>query len=60
MSDDKTNTGARDRSTVSATEDYEVEAFAQEYGITPERVRAMIARHHGNREKMVAEIAAKG
>lgn len=57
MADDKSKKGFRDRNQVSADEDYEVEYFAKQEGITPQQVRELIAKHGNNREKL--ERAAK-
>ena len=58
MSDDKTKTGGGDRDRVSASEDYEVEHFAQQNGITKARTLELIKAHGGDRAAMTA--AAKG
>jgi Protein of unknown function (DUF3606) len=47
MPDDKTN-----RSRVSADQDYEVQAFAEKHGISPQHVRELIARFGNSREKL--------
>ena len=58
MSDDKKHVGEPDRSRVSASEDYEVQHFAEKHGITPERVRELIAKH-GNDRATLDEAAMR-
>ena len=57
MPDDKTKVGEPDRSRVAADQDYEVEYFAEKYGLRPQQVRDLIARFGNDREKL--EEAAK-
>jgi hypothetical protein len=58
MADSKQNVGEPDRSRVSGSEDYEVQYFAEQNGITPEQVRQLIAQHGNDRETL--ERAAAG
>lgn len=58
MSDDKQNVGEPDRSRVSGSEDYEVQYFADQAGITVQQARELISRHGNDRETLMA--AAKG
>ena len=55
MADDKNNRGEPDRSRVSGSEDYEVEYFARENGITPDQARELIKRHGNDRETLTRE-----
>lgn len=55
MADDKNNRGEPDRSRVSASEDYEVEYFARENGISAEQARELIQRHGNDRETLTRE-----
>jgi 3-hydroxyisobutyrate dehydrogenase-like beta-hydroxyacid dehydrogenase len=57
MADDKKNVGEPDRSLVAGGQDYEVQHFAQKYGLSAEQVRELIARVGNDREKL--EQAAK-
>ena len=57
MTDDKSKRDFRDRDRVSGEEEYEVEHFARQNGITVEQTRQLIQRHGNSRE--VLEIAAK-
>lgn len=57
MADDKSKRDFRDRDRVSAEEDYEVQYFAKEHGISPEQVRELIKKHGNSRAKL--EEAAK-
>jgi hypothetical protein len=58
MADDKSKRDFRDRDRVSAAEDYEVEHFAQQNGITAQQVRDLIAKH-GNSRATLTEAARK-
>ena len=42
MSDDKTKTGLADRSRINVHEDYEVQYWSKEFGVTPERLRGAV------------------
>ena len=50
MPDDKTKTDNRDRSRVAANEDFEVQFFAQEAGISLGQARELIQRLGNDRE----------
>jgi hypothetical protein len=52
MADDKSNRGEPDRSRVSGSEDYEVEHFARQHGISAEQARQLIAEHGNNRDEL--------
>ena len=52
MPDDKTKTDIRDRSRVAGNEEYEVQHFAEEAGITLEQARTLIQRHGNNRAEL--------
>ncbi|MEI9406586.1 DUF3606 domain-containing protein [Mesorhizobium argentiipisi] len=58
MADDKTKRGSRDRDLVSADDDYEVRYFANQHGISPERVRDLI-KEYGNDRKTLEREARK-
>jgi hypothetical protein len=55
MADNPQKQDNRDRSRVSGSEDYEVEYFAREAGISAEQARELIARHGNDRETLKAE-----
>jgi uncharacterized protein DUF3606 len=55
MPDDKTKVGEPDRNRVAADQDYEVEYFAEKYGLRPQHVRDLIARFGNSREKLEEE-----
>jgi hypothetical protein len=57
MADDKTKLDNRDRSKVSAEQDYEVKFLAQETGISLSQARDLIARHGNDREILMREAA---
>jgi hypothetical protein len=45
MSDDKTNRGPADRARINVHEPYEVEYWSKELGVSPERLRELVAKH---------------
>lgn len=45
MSDDKKNRGTADRARINVHEAYEVEYWAKELGVTPERLRELVSKH---------------
>lgn len=55
MADDKGKTDDRDRSRVAAGEDYEVQHFAEQAGITPEQARVLVRRYGNDRAKLMEE-----
>ena len=55
MPDDKTKVGEPDHSRVAGHQDYEVEYFAEKYGLRPQQVRDLIARVGNDREKLEQE-----
>jgi hypothetical protein len=57
MADDKNQQDGRDRSQVSAEEDYELDYFAEKYGLTRDEARGLIDRHGNGREKLDAAAA---
>ena len=58
MPDDKIKRGGLDRSRVAADEDYEVEYFAKENGITKAQALELI-KEHGNDRATLTAAAAK-
>lgn len=52
MPDNKENRDARDRSRVSAEEDYEVKHLAEKMGVSAEEVRKAIDKVGNSREKV--------
>jgi hypothetical protein len=63
MPDDKSERGKRDRSCVEADQDYEVQHFAYNYGLSPKQIRHLIARLGSDRERLEAaaeELIASG
>jgi hypothetical protein len=58
MTDDKTKQDGRDRSQVSAEEDYELDYFAEKYGFTRDEARELIDRN-GSSRKALDEAAAR-
>jgi ABC-type lipopolysaccharide export system ATPase subunit len=58
MTDDKSKQDKRDRSKVSASEDYEVEYLMSKFDISKNRALDLIAKHGGNRRKIEDELAS--
>ncbi|MER8370380.1 DUF3606 domain-containing protein [Mesorhizobium sp. M0991] len=56
MADDRSKRDFRDRNRVSADEDYEVEYFAEQNGLTPDQVRQLI-KTYGNDRARLTEAA---
>ena len=56
MPDDKSKRDQRDRSRVSAKEDFEVRYFAQEAGISLEQARDLIERFGHDRETLMRHV----
>ncbi|GGC76007.1 DUF3606 domain-containing protein [Chelatococcus reniformis] len=54
MSDDKSKVGALDRARVGAGQDYEIDDFAQKFGLSREQVRELIHQHGNDRTKLEA------
>ena len=54
MSDDKSSVDGRDRSQVSASDDYEVRYFADRHGISIEQAEQLIAQHGNDRDTLDA------
>jgi hypothetical protein len=45
VSDDRTNRGPADRARINVHENYEVQYWGKELGVTPDRLRELVARH---------------
>ena len=45
MADDKQNRGPADRARINIHEPYEVEYWSKELGITPDRLKDLVAKH---------------
>ncbi len=58
MADDKSKRDNRDRSKVSAGEDYEVNYLMTKYDLSRNQALDLIAKHDGNRKKIESELAA--
>ncbi|TIX46554.1 MAG: DUF3606 domain-containing protein [Mesorhizobium sp.] len=56
MADDRSKRDFRDRNRVSADEDYEIEHFAAQNGLTPDQVRQLI-KTYGNDRARLTEAA---
>jgi hypothetical protein len=52
MPDDKRNVGEPDRSRVAGDQDYKVRYLAEQYGLTVEQARDLIARIGHDRQKL--------
>ncbi|RWC28368.1 MAG: DUF3606 domain-containing protein [Mesorhizobium sp.] len=60
MPDDKSKTDNRDRSQVSADEEYEVGYLASKFGLTIPEVRELIKMHGNDRDTLEREAEALG
>jgi hypothetical protein len=56
MSDDKNNRGEPDRSRVNLSEDYEVEYWTKELGISKERLIEIVGRMGSSADKVRAAL----
>ncbi len=45
MADDKNNRGPADRARINVHEAYELEYWTKELGISPDRLRELVAKH---------------
>jgi hypothetical protein len=45
VSDDRTTRGPADRARINVHENYEVQYWSKELGVTPDRLRELVARH---------------
>jgi hypothetical protein len=57
MADDKSMVGGPDRARVAGGEKYEVEHLALKHGLTPDEVRAAIAKVGNDRDAVERELA---
>ncbi|RWC28426.1 MAG: DUF3606 domain-containing protein [Mesorhizobium sp.] len=60
MPDDKSKTDNRDRSQVSADEEYEVGYLASKFQLTIPEVRELIRKHGNDRQTLEREAKALG
>ena len=44
MADDKSKTGGQDRKRIDINQDYEVRDWAAKFGVTPEQLKAAVAK----------------
>ena len=56
MSDDKSKQDNRDRSKVSARDDYEVDHLMTKHNISRDRILELIDKHSGDRNKIESEL----
>jgi hypothetical protein len=52
MSDDKTNRGPADRSRINLSEDYEVQYWTKQLGVTEERLQEAVAAVGSSADKV--------
>ena len=45
MADDKNNRGPADRARINVHEQYEVEYWSKELGVTPAKLRELVSKH---------------
>lgn len=58
MADDKSKRDNRDRATVSASEDYEIQYLMSKWDISKNRALELIKKHDGSRSKIESELNA--
>ena len=58
MTDDRTKRGPQDRSRVNPNEDYELRYWSEKWGVSPEQVKAAVAKV-GNSADAVARQLGK-
>jgi hypothetical protein len=56
MADDLKNRGPQDRSRISMSEDYEVQYWTKELGVSKERLAELVKQHGNSAEKIRAAI----
>ncbi|MHC1550710.1 DUF3606 domain-containing protein [Phyllobacterium sp. K27] len=56
MTDDKSKQDNRDRSKVSASEDYEIEYLMSKFDISRNIALELVTKHNGNRKKIEGEL----
>ncbi|SFJ22078.1 Protein of unknown function [Phyllobacterium sp. CL33Tsu] len=59
MSDDKFKQDNRDRATVSASEDYEVNYLMTKHDLSRDRALELIKKHGGSRKKIESELRGR-
>jgi hypothetical protein len=59
MADDKSKRGARDRSTVSGGEKYEVGYLMQSLKLGRDDAEQLILKYNGNRQRIEAEVSKR-
>ena len=52
MADDLKNRGPADRSRISLTEDWEVQYWTKELGVTADRLKDLVAKHGNSADKV--------
>ena len=57
MADDKSFIGGQDRARVAGGQDYEVEHFASQHGLSTDQVEDLIKRHGNDRETLERQVA---
>lgn len=55
MSDDKTKTGGADRSRISTSEDYEVQYWAEKFGVRADELKEAVQNSGSNNPEKVEE-----
>jgi hypothetical protein len=60
MADDKTRTGAQDRSRVAGGRDHELRQFAETHGVSIEQVEQLITRVGNSRQALEAAVRSLG
>ena len=59
MSDDKSKTGAQDRSRINVNEDYELAAWSKKFGVSAQQVRAAVEKVGDRVKDVEAELGCR-
>ena len=59
MADDLKNRGPQDRSRISITEEWEVQYWTKELGVSAERLRQLVAQHGNSAAAIRAALAGR-
>jgi hypothetical protein len=56
MADDKTLRGPKDRSRINLSEDYEVQYWTREFGVSEEELKRLAFKHKGSADAVRDEL----
>ena len=58
MADDKSNRGPQDRARINTSEDYELQYWSDELGVSPDELKRLVAKH-GTSADVIRTVLAK-